>query len=74
MEEIASDSTNRLLRVIVALLIGRKDESVRPLKEQILILHNLGMRPFEIAGVLGKSSSHINKELSGLRKKRKREQ
>ena len=73
MGEFPENSTNDLLRVIVALLIRRKDKEVRSLKDQISILHDLGMRPSEIAETLGKSGGYINKELSGLRKSRKRE-
>jgi hypothetical protein len=68
-----ADSTNRLLKVVIALLIQRQEEKVRSLKEQIFLLSNLGIRPSEIAEILGKTSTHINKELSGLRKNRKGE-
>jgi len=64
------ESTNRLLRVIIALLI-RGDENSMPLKQQIETLSSLGLRPVEIAEILGKTSTHINKELSGLRKQAK---
>lgn len=40
-----------------------------PLKQQIETLNGLGLRPIEIAEILGKTSTHINKELSGLRKR-----
>ena len=61
------ESTNRLLKVIIAVLI-RSGENPMPLKQQIETLSNLGLRPVEIAEILGKTSTHINKELSGLRK------
>lgn len=65
------ESTNRLLKVIIAVLI-RGGENPMPLKQQIETLSTLGMRPVEIAEILGKTSTHINKELSGLRKQAKR--
>lgn len=64
------ESTNRLLRVIIAVLI-RGGENPMPLRQQIETLSGLGLRPVEIAEILGKTSTHINKELSGLRKQTK---
>lgn len=66
-------STNRLLQVIIALLLRRKDEQQQSLKQQIEILSDLKLRPSEIAAILGRSSTHVNKELTGLRKARKAE-
>jgi DNA-binding transcriptional MerR regulator len=71
MDSETLQSTNKLLRVIVALLLRRKDEQVLTLKQQIQILDDLGMRPAEIAEILGRKNTHINKELSGIRKSRK---
>jgi hypothetical protein len=65
------ESTNRLLKVIIAVLI-RGGEKQMPLKQQIETLSTLGLRPVEIAEILGKTSTHINKELSGIRKQPKR--
>jgi DNA-directed RNA polymerase specialized sigma24 family protein len=63
------EATNRLLKVIIAILIR---ERKRPLRQKIETLDSLGLRPFEIADILGKTGTHINKELSGLRKQMKR--
>lgn len=71
--EMTSDPmelTNRLLKAIIAVLI-RGGEKQMPLKQQIETLSSLGLRPVEIAEILGKTSTHINKELSGLRKQSK---
>jgi hypothetical protein len=67
-------STNKLLRVIVALLLRRKDEQILTLRQQIGILNELGIKPAEIAEILGRTSTYINKELSGIRKNRKQEE
>ena len=64
------ESTNRLLRVIIAVLI-RTGDNPMSLREQIETLSSVGLRPVEIAEILGKTSSYINKELSGLRKRAK---
>jgi hypothetical protein len=65
------ESTNRLLRVIIALILKRKDADTLTLRQQIEILNDLGLKPLEIAEILGRSNIYINKELSGLRKSRK---
>jgi hypothetical protein len=71
MTSNSMESTNRLLKVIIAVLI-RGGEKQMPLKQQIETLSNLGLRPIEIAEILGRTSTHINKELSGIRKQTKR--
>lgn len=70
MEKSGQESTNQLLRVIVALLLRRGDEQVLTLRQQIEVLNELGVRPMEIAEILGRSSTYVNKELSGIRKNR----
>ena len=64
-----SDSTNQLLRVIIALLLEQSD-SHPTLKEKIAFLDRSGMGPTEIGKVLGRTTTHVTKELAGLRKKR----
>ncbi len=71
MDKDEQKSTNRLLRVIIALLLRRKDEDTLTLRQQIEILNDLGLKPLEIAEILGRSNTYINKELSDLRKSRK---
>lgn len=66
-----NESTNKLLRVIVALLLRRGDEQTLTLRQQIEILGDLGIKPAEIAEILGRNNTYINKELSGIRKNRK---
>lgn len=62
------ESTNRLLRVMIALLLRRDGEQTLTLKQQIEALHRLNIRPTEIAQILGRTPTHVNKELTGLRK------
>lgn len=71
MDKKSLESTNKLLKVIVALLVRRKDEKTVTLRQQIEILDGLGMKPVEIAEILGRSNLYINKELSVIRKSRK---
>lgn len=71
MDKNELQSTNKLLRVIVALLLRRKDEKTLTLRQQIEILSDLGIKPAEIAEILGRTNTYINKELSGIRKSHK---
>ena len=68
-----TESIKRLLQVIVALLLRPKSQDRLSLKQQIEILHDLGLRPAEMAEILNRSNIHINKELSGIRKGREKE-
>ena len=71
MDKNELQSTNKLLRVIVALLLRRRDEQTLNLRQQIEILNDLGIKPVEIAEILGRNNTYINKELSVIRKSRK---
>ena len=66
------DSTNRLLGVIIGLLVRQGNEGTPSLRQQIETLSDLGLRPSEIASILGRSSTHVNKELTGIRKSKKK--
>lgn len=68
------ESTNRLLRVVVALLSRKKDEQILRLKEQVALLDDLGLRPVEIAEILNRSPNYIGKELVGIRKSKRSEE
>lgn len=74
MDKNELQSTNKLLRVIVALLLRKKDEKTLTLRQQIEILSDLGIKPAEIAEILGRTNTYINKELSGIRKGRKQKE
>ena len=71
MDKNALESTNRLLKVIVALMLRGKDDQKLNLRQRIEILDELGLKPLEIADILGRKNTHINKELTGIRKTRK---
>jgi hypothetical protein len=60
--------TNRLLKVIIAVLIKGGDQQMS-LKQQIETLDNLGLKPKDIAEILGKTNTHVSKELTAIRKK-----
>jgi len=69
MNEKTLQETNKLLKVIVALLVrGNNQDKVASLRDQISVLAGLGLAPAEIAEILGRSGNYINKELSELRK------
>ena len=69
MEKSDLEVTNRLLRVVVALLI-RTSEPMS-LKQKIELLSDLGLQPKEIGEVLSKTGTHIRKELAGIRKNKR---
>ena len=71
MDKNNLESTNKLLMVIIALLLRRKDEQTLTLRQQIGILNDLEIKPVRIAEILGKTNTYINKELSGIRKSNK---
>jgi hypothetical protein len=66
-------STNKLLGVMIALLLRQGPDGPPSVKQQIETLSDLGLRPSEIASILGRSSTHVNKELTGIRKGRRKE-
>jgi hypothetical protein len=73
MDVGSQESTNRLLKVIIALMLRPKDERPMSLRQPIEVLYGLGIRPAEIAEILGRTPTHVNKELSvsGIRKRKK---
>ncbi len=75
MENELLETINRNLEVIISLLLrSLPDSDAAHLRGRILTLSDIGMRPKDIARVLGKSTHHINVELSMARnpKKKKR--
>jgi hypothetical protein len=62
-----AESTNQLLRVIIALLL-EQSESHSTLKQKVAFLDRAGLGQTEIGKVLGRTTTHIGKELSVLRR------
>jgi hypothetical protein len=71
MDKCTLESTNRLLMVMISLMLRQKVEQGPTLRQQIEILSDLGIKPAEIAEILGRNGTYINKELSSIRKSRK---
>jgi hypothetical protein len=65
-----TESTNQLLRVIIALLL-EQSESHSTLKQKVAFLDRAGMGPTEIGKVLGRTTTHVSKELAGIRRAKK---
>lgn len=65
---------NKNMQIVIALLLRSisRDTNTLPLKEQIAILDGLGIRPIAIAGIVGKTQSHVSKELVSIRRAAKR--
>jgi hypothetical protein len=70
-EESGVESTNRLLRVVIALLLRQGLEPLSTLRQQIELLDGLGLGPTEISKIIGRSTTYVTKELAGIRKTRK---
>ena len=70
METTLLVSINKRLEVIINLLLQQSvsEAGVRTIREQVQLLHTVGLKPKEIAEILGKTSVYVNKEISGLRK------
>jgi len=65
VEKEVLENINRNLEVIVGLLLRSLPGSdASSLRDRVLTLEAMGMRPKDMAKVLGKSANHINKELS----------
>jgi hypothetical protein len=69
--DAGSGSTDKLLKAIIALLLRQDKGESPPLKKQIEILDGLGMRPVDIAETLGRSQTHVSKELVAIRKNKR---
>jgi hypothetical protein len=65
---------NKKMGVVIALLLKSisRDTTVLALKDQIAILDGLGVRPIDIAAIVGKTSSHVSKELVAIRRAARR--
>lgn len=63
-------SINKRLEVIINILLQQPgpEAGARKVREQVQLLHTAGLKPKEIAEILGKSSVYVNKEISSLRK------
>ncbi len=71
MNKDTLESTNKLLMVMISLMLRQKVDQGPTLRQQIEVLSDLGVKPAEIAEILGRNGTYINKELSGIRKSRK---
>jgi hypothetical protein len=72
--EEAITLVNKRLGVIIALLLRSvpDDGVTRSLRDQIQLLSELGLRPRDIAEILGRTQTYVNKELASLRKAKTR--
>lgn len=72
MDEKGFESTNRLLRVVIALLLRGNGEQSQTLRDQIKFLDGLAIGPTEIAKIIGRPVGYVTKELAGIRKMQRR--
>jgi hypothetical protein len=68
------ESIKKRLEVIIALSLREQASQDKrfSLKEQIELLDGFGLRPKDIADILGKTSGHVSKELVGIRRTKKK--
>jgi hypothetical protein len=64
------------LGIVIALLLksSPKGKEPMPLREQVQMLSELGVRPKDIADILGRTQTYVGKELASLRKKKSKPQ
>jgi hypothetical protein len=58
-----------ILAALLLRLVPKNHEGLS-LKDQIRLLDGLGMRPIDIAKVVGRGSNHVNKELVAIRREK----
>jgi hypothetical protein len=65
---------SKRLGVMIALLLRNSPSSGEQmsLRDQVSTLSDLGMRPKDIAEILGRTTTYVSKELSTLRKGKKK--
>ena len=70
IESIELAEVNRRLDSVIALLLRSlpKGSDAMLLREQVQLLSDLGVRPKDIANILGRTQTYVSKELSSLRK------
>lgn len=59
---------SKRLDALIYLMLNKVDGQPMLLKDQVRLLDNLSFRPVEIAAILGKTQTHISKELASVRK------
>lgn len=62
--------TNDLLRIVAGLLLDATGDSQLSTRDKVAKLAKLGVKPNEIAKIIGKTGNHVNKELTALRKQK----
>lgn len=69
-KENDTSGLNKRLGVIIALLLKTipKSSDGISLRDQVQLLADLGVRPKDMAEILGRSQTYVNKELVSLRK------
>ncbi len=65
-------SIDRTLKAMLGFIISFNIDNPLTLSERIARLHDLGFRPKEISEVVGRTGVYVNKEISHLRKLKKK--
>jgi len=73
MDKDILEEIKKRLEVMIALSLRERAAQDKrfSLKDQIQLLDGFGLRPKDIADILGKTGGHVNKELVAIRKAKK---
>lgn len=66
----AQETANQLLRVLIGLTLLNGEK--KTLRQQVELLSDFGLKPNEIAKIVCRTGTYVNKELAGIRKLKKR--
>ena len=74
MEKELLEAIKKRLEVMIALSLRERAAQDKrfSLKDQIQLLDGFGLRPKDIADILGKTGGHVNKELVAIRRAKKK--
>lgn len=66
------EGLTKRLDALIFIMLSKKGDEFTLLKEQVSVLDKLNFRPKEIATILGRTPTHITKELTSIRKAKKK--
>ncbi len=72
MRDNSYQSIEKLLKVVIALMLrGAENEKPLPMRDQIKLLSSLGLKPAEVAEIIGRKGKYGGKEIALINKKQR---